>query len=170
MSVYRIDRAGPADIAAMIALEKRANQMFRSIGYDFVGDADVSDAEEHEAVMRDGLTLVARAGEALAGFAMVTRLDGEAHLDEIDVDPDHQRRGIARRLVAAGETWARGEGYAAMTLTAFRDVPWNAPFYRRLGFADFTPERNRPALLALIEKEAKWGFALRPRIAMRKIL
>lgn len=170
MTAYQITRACPADIPAMIAAEKRANQMFRAIGYDFVGDADVSDAEEHETVMRDGLTLVARLGAAVAGFAMFTRLDGEAHLDEVDVDPDHQRQGLARRLIAAGENWARGEGYRAMTLTTYRDVPWNAPFYRRLGFQDLAPGPERPALLALIEKEAKWGFAVKPRLAMRKIL
>lgn len=170
MNGYLIDTATPADFPAMIALEKRANQLFRSIGYDFVGDADVSDAEEHEEVMRDGLTLVARAGEIVAGFAMFTRLDGEAHLDEIDVDPDHHRKGLARALIGAGEAWARSEGYGEMTLTTYRDAAWNAPFYRRIGFEEFAPGPDRPALLALIEKEAKWGFAARPRIAMRKRL
>lgn len=167
---YVVERATPADIPAMITLEKRANQMFRAIGYDFVGDAEVTDAEEHAAVMRDGATFVARAPAAVAGFAMFTRLDGEAHLDEIDVDPDFQRRGLARRLIAAGENWARAENYGAMTLTTYRDVAWNAPFYRRLGFVEFAPGPERPALLALIEKEATWGSAKRPRIAMRKPL
>jgi hypothetical protein len=57
-----------------------------------------------------------------------------------------------------------------MTLTTYRDVAWNAPFYRRLGYREFAPGPDRPALLALIEKEAKWGFAARPRLAMRKPL
>lgn len=170
MKYYIVDRARPTDIPAMIALEKRANELFRAIGYDFVADADVSDAEEHDAVMREGRTIVARMGETVAGFAMLTRLDGEAHLDEIDVDPDHQRRGLARPLIGAGEDWARAEGYREMTLTTYRDVAWNAPLYRRLGFEEFAPGPDRPALLALIEKEATWGFAARPRIAMRKPL
>lgn len=170
MSGIKLEPATPADIPAMFALERRANQMFRAIGYDFVGDADVTDAEEHRAVMLDGLTLVARAGERLAGFAMFTRLDGEAHLDEIDVDPAFQRQGLARRLIADGGKWARAAGYAAMTLTTYAQVPWNAPFYARLGFVAFAPGADRPDLLALIEKEARWGFAVKPRLAMRKLL
>lgn len=34
--------------------------------------------------------------------------------------------------------------YPAVTLTTFRDVPWNAPFYTRLGFA-MLDERSRPS-------------------------
>ncbi len=30
---------------------------------------------------------------------------------------------------------ARQAAYPAVTLTTFRDVPWNAPFYTRLGFS-----------------------------------
>jgi len=41
-----------------------------------------------------------------------------------------------------------------MTLTTYREVPWNAPAERRLGQADFTPEPARIGLLRTIEKEA----------------
>jgi hypothetical protein len=38
---------------------------------------------------------------------------------------------------------ARTLGLTSLTLTTFRDVPWNAPFYAKLGFeyvAELTPE------------------------------
>jgi hypothetical protein len=30
--------------------------------------------------------------------------------------------------------WAQRHGLAALTLTTFTDVPWNMPYYERLGF------------------------------------
>ena len=66
---------------------------------------------------------------------MGERLDDEAlHLEELDVLPGHGRQGIGTRLVRALCDGARGRGIAAVTLCTFRDVPWNAPFYERLGF------------------------------------
>jgi hypothetical protein len=42
---------------------------------------------------------------------------------------------------------ARQAAYPAVTLTTFRDVPWNAPFYTRLGFSMLS-ELRLPAGLA----------------------
>ena len=39
----------------------------------------------------------------------------------------------------AGEQWARRQGHAAVTLTTFRDLPWNAPAYLRLLEQQVTP-------------------------------
>ena len=163
--------AAGADIEPMRALERRAAQAYRAIGYDFCADGPVRDAAEHLRTISLGVTLVAAAeGGALAGFAMFEPMDGEAHLVEIDVDPPHQKKGLARRLIAAGEAWALAKGFDGMTLTTYRDVGWNAPYYRRLGFIEFSPGPARKGLLRTIEQEAAWGFAFAPRIAMRKRL
>ena len=73
----------------------------------------------------------------VAGFAAFWPFDGLGHLCELDVHPDHAGQGLGRRLIAAGENWARREGYPALTLSTFTDVPWNGPFYARLGFAPY---------------------------------
>ena len=65
--------------------------------------------------------------------------------------------------------WARASGLAAVTLTTFRDVPWNAPFYRRVGFEvvdDPTP--GLAAVRAAERAEGLDGFG--PRVAMRLVL
>lgn len=169
--VFRLRPAREADIPAMRAAEQKAGELFRTVGYDFCADGPNRDPEEHLRVIAAGVTFVAEtpSGE-VAGFAMFEPMDGEAHLLEIDVVPDCQRKGLARRLIAAGEEWALAKGFDGMTLTTYRDVPWNAPFYRRLGFVQFEPGAEREGLLETIAKEAAWGFALRPRIAMRKQL
>lgn len=168
---FTLRPATSADIDAMRAAEQRAGEIFRPIGYDFCADGQNRDVDEHERVIAAGVTYLAQApsGEVIA-FAMFEPMDGEVHLVEIDVVPEHQKNGLARRLIALGEIWALAKGFDAMTLTTYRDVPWNAPFYRRLGFIDFAPGPPRKGLLETIAKEAAWGFAFRPRIAMRKQL
>lgn len=48
--------------------------------------------------------------------------------------PEHGRRGIGGALVGSVCDWARASGIASVTLTTYREIPWNEPFYRRLGF------------------------------------
>ncbi|ANF59290.1 hypothetical protein [Halotalea alkalilenta] len=59
-------------------------------------------------------------------------------------------------------------GIHALTLTTFRDVPFNAPFYRRLGFDIVTDERSGERLAQLLESERQRGFER--RCAIRKPL
>ncbi len=58
----------------------------------------------------------------------------------------------------------------AVTLTTFRDVPWNAPWYARRGFAVLPPERWGPEPAALVEHERALGIGQAPRVVMRKDL
>jgi hypothetical protein len=54
-----------------------------------------------------------------------------------------------------------------VTLTTFRDVPWNAPFYARLGFRILEPSAWTPGLMALLALEESRGLPRRLRVAMR---
>lgn len=83
--------------------------------------------------------------------------------------PDEQRRSIGKNLIEAARKWARANNFEAVTLTTFGDVPWNAPFYQRLGFS--TLSDLSPGLEAIREHEREIGDdAFGPRIAMRKEL
>ncbi|WP_090859458.1 GNAT family N-acetyltransferase [Nocardioides lianchengensis] len=70
------------------------------------------------------------------GFAHVLEIDGDAHLELLAVRRDHGRQGIGTALVAAAKAEARARGHRRLTLSTYRDVPWNAPFYERLGFRE----------------------------------
>src|SRR4051812_10718368 len=97
--------------------------------------ADVTSLAELEAASRRGTLWVARADDVPVGFAHVKLLEPNVvHLDELDVHPEHGRRGVGRRLVMTVCDWAATRGYAAVSLSTFRDPPWNMPFYARLGF------------------------------------
>ena len=49
-------------------------------------------------------------------------------------------------------------GFAALTLTTFRDVPWNAPFYARLCFSENAEPAEHARLHAELEKEVAEGL------------
>ena len=52
-------------------------------------------------------------------------------------------------------------------LGTLADVPWNAPFYARLGFRIVEPDALTPGLIALLEYEARRGLPARLRLVMR---
>lgn len=62
------------------------------------------------------------------------------------------------------------QGCSALTLTTFADVPWNAPYYARLGFEAVPPERLTPGLRAVRDHEATVGLDAWRRVAMRRPL
>lgn len=83
---------------------------------------------------RPGFLLVE--GEPPVGFAHVLELGGQAHLEQLAVDPAYQHRGRGRALVRAAMAEARRRGHDRLSLRTYADVPWNAPFYAALGFAE----------------------------------
>jgi hypothetical protein len=72
-------------------------------------------------------------------------------------------------LVLASCDWARAQGSDRITLSTFRDVAWNAPFYARLGFDEIPEADLSVALRRLREKEGREGLDPSKRIMMRRI-
>jgi len=76
------------------------------------------------------------AGEPPVGLCRIDAVRDGAHLEQLSVDPGHGRRGIGRALLRAGIGWAEARRYPELTLTTYRDVPWNGPFYASEGFVE----------------------------------
>jgi GNAT superfamily N-acetyltransferase len=143
-------------------LEEDADRLFLDVG---IGPFAVSEEENHLAEA----AVVLVSGTPAVGFASVDIVDGLAHLWQLAVHPSSGRRGVGTALVEAVCGWASANGYPAVTLTTFRDVPWNGPFYARLGFR--TLEALSPGLEAIRQHERDIGDDdFGPRIAMRRDL
>lgn len=91
------------------------------------------------------------------GFALALELDGHLHLEEMDVHPDHARRGLGTALVEQVCRAARKRG-CAVTLSTFRGVPWNAPFYAKVGFREVSGSELTPGLLRIRDDEKRRGL------------
>jgi GNAT superfamily N-acetyltransferase len=106
-----------------------------------------------------GLIWVAdEAGRGPIGFLAGELADDGLYIAELDVVMDRQRQGHGQRLLAVAIDWARARGLPSLTLTTFRDIPWNAPFYARLGFRELAASETPPHLAATLAKEAARGF------------
>jgi GNAT superfamily N-acetyltransferase len=167
MRRYRIVRARWRDVPLLGAIELAAAELLRGYAPDAVLD-EVTDEGELQLARRERRLWVALAGDAPVGFAHVELLEPDAvHLEELDVHLEHGRRGLGARLVASVCRWAETRGSSAVTLTTFRDVPWNMAFYSRIGFAEIPPPALTPALRGVLEAEARRGLDPARRVAMR---
>jgi GNAT superfamily N-acetyltransferase len=159
--------ARETDVPALPAIEHAAVQMFIGYAPDSVRD-DATDERTFLHAVGKGLLWVALSDITPVGFAHVEMLaDDLPHLEELDVHPAHGRRGVGAALVHTVCEWAAHAGYSALTLTTFRAVPWNYPFYARLGFEEIPRENQRPELSAVVAKEAKRGLDPATRAVMR---
>lgn len=168
---YLIRPSRAADLAHLGAIERAAADLFAGMEFAESGVLeDVTELEEfEEAHSDDNLWVAATPDGTPVGFAFVEELGGGAHLDELDVHPDHGRRGLGAALVRAVCAAARDRGLPSVTLTTFRDVAWNAPFYEHLGFRALAAEELSPELTALVRSEAERGLAAELRVVMRWI-
>lgn len=111
-----------------------------------------------------GTLWVAEADGGLAAFLAATPHGNRLHIDEVDVDQARQGQGLGRRLMRHTIAWARANGFASLSLTTFRSVPWNAPFYASLGFRE---DDALPELQAILRAEADKGLQDRCAMVLR---
>jgi citrate synthase len=155
---YRIRRARPQDLPNISAIEVAAARLLAGHAPESVLGETTSQDDLNEA-RRQGRRWIALADDAAVGFAhVVVQERDHAHLEELDVHPEHGRRGLGTRLVLSVCAWAGNSGFAAVTRTTFRDVSWNLPFFERLGFGEVAADALSPSLRAIVRDEARWGL------------
>ena len=168
MTTISIELADRDHLPAIPAIELAAATMFAEADLPVaVRYLVTEDAHLHQA-QRDARLWVALTADRIpVGFAMADIVDGSAHLDEMDVHPDYGRQGIGTRLMAAFIGWARAECYPVVTLVTFRHLPWNAPFYEKIGFVSMQTAEIGAELAALLGEEARAGIDTRNRTCMK---
>ena len=167
LSTYVVTRARPGDVRHLAAIELAAARLLSGSAPESVLD-EITPLSVLSAARANGRLWVALSGDVPVGFAHVELFEPNvAHLEELDVHPNHGRRGLGRRLVVEVCRWAGARGYAAVTLTTFRDVPWNMPFYARLGFEEVAEEAITPSLRAVQADETRRGLDWTRRVVMR---
>jgi len=170
--VIRLRKATQADAEIFAELEQSAGLSFRADReIAWLADADNLPVERYREIIAEGWSWIAEGGRAQpVAFAAATLEGEELHIWEFNVHIECQRRGIGRGLLQRFISEAAAARIPAMTLTTFRDVPWNAPFYRSMGFEMVAPEQFAPRLTGLLTAEARKGLPAERRCAMRRKL
>ncbi|MBV9952593.1 MAG: GNAT family N-acetyltransferase [Acidimicrobiia bacterium] len=165
--------ATASDVDAIPAIGVAAGERFRSIDDPRIArraDDPPYTVDEVVRFVDAGDALVAEVDGTVAGFMVMEVLDGAAHVEELSVHPDHQGTGLGTALLDAAAGWAAGRGLATVTLTTYRDVPWNRPFYERRGFAVLTDAELTVGMRAKVAHEADVGLDPDLRVVMRRLL
>lgn len=156
-SDYVITPALPEDVNRLIEVDLAAGQLFAPTGLlsdDALHD-HVPEAVLHQAIEAEDLLKTSTQDGMLAGFALVSRRGGTLYLDQISVHPEHGRRGLGAELVRRVLLIAKQRRLKQVTLSTFRDVPWNGPFYGKLGFREIARKDMADWMLELERIQAE---------------
>lgn len=150
------------DAPLLPRIELAAAQLFRSIdGLGWLADAATMTVERHQQlIVQSTCWVIVDIDGQPQGFLSAERQGDALHIYEVSVAL--QGQGLGRKLMETAMDYAQSNQLRAVTLTTFKQVPWNAPFYARLGFK---PDAD-PRLAAILADEYAHGFAADSRCAM----
>ena len=163
---YTIRPAAPEHLRHLPGIEDAAGEAFpvedlpeplRSLG--------ISPQDFEKAQAGELLWVVVDESETPIAFLLARIVDGNFHIAEFDVHPEHGRRGVGSRLLEFALAMAGQRAFPAATLTTFEHLPWNAPYYSRHGFERLPTDQVGDELAEIVKKEAALG--LQRRIAMK---
>lgn len=161
-----------ADIPALGAVERSAAAAFLAApGLEWIAASEPTPAGFLQGCQeKDRLWVADGEHGQLSGFLAAQAMGRHIFIVELSVALASQRRGIGTRLMAAVEAHARQCGAEALTLTTYRGLAWNAPYYRRLGYAEVAPAELGEAYVAKVAYEATCGHDPALRCVMIKQL
>jgi GNAT superfamily N-acetyltransferase len=165
----QIRPARTTELARLQDIERDAGRAFAEIGMqEIAGHEPLSVAELTQFAVAGRAWVAADTDDVPVAYLLTAVVDGVAHVEQVSVSPAYRGRGMGAALIDHVSAGAAREGHRRVTLTTFRDVPWNAPYYERLGFMTIPAGELGPELAALMQVEASHIPGDHPRVAMRR--
>jgi len=153
---FRIRKAAPVEINILPQLELEAAELFRETKHAASIPAAPASLENFREAREAGLLLIAVLPQGItSGFALAEIIDLGIRLAGVDVLPRFGKNGIGAALVKSIISLAEEKKHKYLTLTTFKHVPWNAPFYKKLGFRVMNSEEFTPDILSIVQQEYK---------------
>jgi len=165
----KIRPAKEDDLSHLPKIEARAAQLFAPFGLGELFQPGPNRLAEIRPYFDAQRMWVAEVDDAPIGFAMATVIDGQAHLEEVDVLPEFGRQGIGSALIGRVCQWAVEQKFPAITLSTQKNIPWNLPYYEKMGFAVIAEDELTPAYQKLRDHERELGLPVEDRVIMRKV-
>jgi GNAT superfamily N-acetyltransferase len=165
--MIRLGRAD--DVPALRAVQRAAGALFRTVGMSAVADLEPAPTDElTDALSRGQLWVSTDDGDRPTAFLVASVTPSAAHVEQVSVSPTAARQGVGAALLDHVAAWAAERGLAELTLTTFVDVPWNAPYYERLGFVRVADGDLRPEERERARRNAAGPLGAWPRVTMRR--
>ena len=168
---YQIRAARIEELPLLAEIEQSAASLFLDTPYAWLANAESLPLEFVQQQFQTGLVWVAvDLDETVVGYAIAREVDRTLYLQQIDVLPAHGRRGIGAALVNAIYERGKQQGYSICSLSTFQDIPWNAPFYAKLGFSPVEEAELTPGFQQIRFNELAAGLPMADRIIMYRRL
>ncbi len=165
--MIKIEIADTSDAQFLPDIERSSGEAFRPLpSLAWIADDDVQSLERHLELIELGQAWVARSDQGIVGFLSAERFVNSLHIWQMAVHSDFQKKGIGRALSDEAKQAAASAGLTNLTLTTFRHVAWNEPFYASCGFRTLKPNDLCERLKATLDAEERAGLPLDQRCAM----
>jgi predicted N-acetyltransferase YhbS len=159
------------DAHAIREIEFEAGQRFASVDMMGIADAAPMDLALVERKIVAGEMIVASEnGDMCVGFVMFEPQPSRIYIQELNVLTTHAGKRIGAALIEEVAQLARERQLQQLVLSTFRDVPWNAPYYRQLGFRDIALKDLDTALIERRNAHIARGLDESKRVFMRRDL
>lgn len=166
--MIRIRLGSTDEIHKIAPLEQAAAEAFREIGMDAIADdPPMPEAELIEAAEEQRLWVAVEYG-VLKAYLVGDFLPQSLHIDQVTVHPDASRRGLGALMIESVSADPRSKERGFITLTSFANVPWNAPYYERIGFIDIAESDWPEGVAEKVAAEQEKGLAAWPRVVMQR--
>ncbi|WP_144148765.1 GNAT family N-acetyltransferase [Paraburkholderia sp. BCC1884] len=159
------------DAGLIRTIEFEAGQRF--VGVDMTGIADAPPMEfdlVNRKIAAREIIVAEDRDEVCVGFVMFEMQPVRIYIQELDVLTSHAGRRIGAALIEQVAQHAGAHHLKQLVLSTFREVPWNAPYYRRLGFHDIEEAELDAALIARRDAHLARGLDESKRVFMRRDL
>jgi GNAT superfamily N-acetyltransferase len=162
MAGVEIRKARPDELERLRDIERASGEPFRHHGMPHIADDEPMPLR----TLRDLHVWVATANGHPVAWAAARPLRNSTYVEQVCVHPDHAHQRIGARLLDHVQAWATRNGRPDLTLTTFRDIPWNAPYYGRLGFHEVRdPDRE---LRQIVQEDADRGLDPAQRVCLTR--
>jgi GNAT superfamily N-acetyltransferase len=147
--VATVRRARLGDLGRLEAIQSAAGSTVREVNLPAAGDGRPVPASSLASYGQTGRAWVAAdEHDEPVGFLLADVVDECVYIEQVGVHPAYTGRKIGPMLLDHVDSWAARHKLRAVTLVAFRGVPWNAAYYERLGFRELETTDITPGLAA----------------------
>ena len=154
-SGYTLRRATYNDLPFLGNVEMSAGQAFASCpGLEAIADSTTIELSRLENMLTADLLWAVTVDCTICGFLGAGKVAGYLHLEEVSVHQEHQGKGIGRMLIEEVIEESRKRKLVGVTLTTYRDVPFNGPLYSKFGFVEVHAETLGPRFVTVMKEEA----------------
>ncbi len=170
-SGYIIRFARAEELTLLAQIERSAAILFIDTPYEFLVNAEPLSLDfVRERFQAGQLWVAVDRDDVVVGFAITREVDRTIYLQEIDVDPKHGQRGLGTALIETISDWAQFHRHDTISLSTFSDLPWNAPFYAKLGFRMLEESELTIGFQQIRRQELEAGLPISERVIMDRQL